>query len=200
MHQSLDAAGIKHAFGGALALAYCTQEPRATIDIDVNVFVAPEEVEEVFASLPEGVKAGQKDRATVRRDGQVRLWWGETPIDLFFDYHPFHEAAAGRAHMVPFGDERIPVLSCEDLAVFKGLFNRTKDWADLEAMAAAGTLDRSVREQLVALVGEDDERVDRLDRVLAVAAGPAPSLHDALGQPHRPHRPGSPGSPGPPGA
>ncbi len=33
-------AGVPHAFGGALALAYYA-EPRATIDIDVNVFVPP---------------------------------------------------------------------------------------------------------------------------------------------------------------
>ncbi|MBI1843131.1 MAG: hypothetical protein HYR89_00725, partial [Actinobacteria bacterium] len=30
--------GVPHAFGGALALAYYA-EPRATIDIDLNVFV-----------------------------------------------------------------------------------------------------------------------------------------------------------------
>ena len=39
LHESLDAAEIPHAFGGALALAWCTQRARGTIDIDVNVFV-----------------------------------------------------------------------------------------------------------------------------------------------------------------
>ncbi len=29
---------------------------------------------------------------------------------------------------------KLPFLSCPDLAVFKVFFNRTKDWADLEAM------------------------------------------------------------------
>lgn len=33
------------------------------------------------------------------------------------------------------------MLSCADLAVFKAFFNRTKDWADLEEMRSAGTLD-----------------------------------------------------------
>ena len=36
---ALDDARIPHAFGGALALAWCTQRARGTIDIDVNVFV-----------------------------------------------------------------------------------------------------------------------------------------------------------------
>ena len=36
--RSLSEASIAHAFGGALALAWCTQRARGTIDIDVNVF------------------------------------------------------------------------------------------------------------------------------------------------------------------
>ena len=43
-------AKIPHAIGGALALAYYA-EPRATIDIDLNVFVPPERWEEVVGAL-----------------------------------------------------------------------------------------------------------------------------------------------------
>ncbi|MDQ1395101.1 MAG: hypothetical protein QOG64_360, partial [Acidimicrobiaceae bacterium] len=35
VHAGLDGARIPHAFGGAIALAYCTEEPRGTRDIDV---------------------------------------------------------------------------------------------------------------------------------------------------------------------
>ncbi len=38
LHAALDAASVPHAFGGALALAWCTQRPRGTVD--VNVFVS----------------------------------------------------------------------------------------------------------------------------------------------------------------
>ena len=41
---------IPHAFGGALALAYYA-EPRATIDIDLNVFVPPDQFPAVAAPL-----------------------------------------------------------------------------------------------------------------------------------------------------
>ena len=41
VHDGLDAAGIPHAIGGAIALGYCVLEPRGTRDVDVNVFVAP---------------------------------------------------------------------------------------------------------------------------------------------------------------
>ena len=49
---ALDAAlaDVPHAFGGALALAYYA-EPRATIDIDLNVFVPAERFEDVAAPL-----------------------------------------------------------------------------------------------------------------------------------------------------
>ena len=39
LHRALERAQLPHAFGGALALAWCTQRARGTIDIDVNVFV-----------------------------------------------------------------------------------------------------------------------------------------------------------------
>ncbi|MGQ0465928.1 MAG: hypothetical protein ACT4QG_11470, partial [Sporichthyaceae bacterium] len=37
IHEALDDAGIAHAFGGALALAFHVEHPRATADIDVNI-------------------------------------------------------------------------------------------------------------------------------------------------------------------
>ena len=54
-------------------------------------------------------------------------------------------------------------LACTDLAVFKAFFNRTRDWADLEDMAAAGALDRDrVLGILVEYLGPGDHRVARL--------------------------------------
>ena len=56
------------------------------------------------------------------------------------------------------------MLDCTSLAVFKAFFNRTKDWADLEEMSAAGQLDVVVvRALLVDLIDEPDPRVARLD-------------------------------------
>src|SRR5437773_11210415 len=39
IHDAFDAVRLPHAFGGALALAWCTERARGTIDIDVNIFV-----------------------------------------------------------------------------------------------------------------------------------------------------------------
>lgn len=99
----------------------------------------------------------------IARDGQARVLWDETPLDLFFDYAPIHEEAARNARRVPFSGAEIPVLGPTELAVFKAMFDRTRDWADIEAMLAAGSLDpAAVRAALAGLVEPDDPRWDRL--------------------------------------
>jgi hypothetical protein len=141
VHDALCAAELPHAFGGAIALAYCTEEPRGTRDLDVNVFIDPDRAREVFAALPSVVTVARADVEAAEREGQARVWWEDTPIDIFLDIHHFHEEVARGVRQMPFMDRTIPVLGCTALAVFKALFDRTKDWADIEAMADVGTMD-----------------------------------------------------------
>ena len=49
LHEGLEGARVPHAFGGAFALLWCTGEPRGTVDIDLNVFVAVHESARVLA-------------------------------------------------------------------------------------------------------------------------------------------------------
>src|SRR5688572_33090851 len=101
---ALAGARIPHAFGGALALAYYA-EPRATIDVDVNVFLVPAAAVSVENALtPLGV-VPHPDRAALERDGQSRWQWDLTPVDLFFANHPIHDAMRDAARTVPFGSE-----------------------------------------------------------------------------------------------
>jgi hypothetical protein len=164
LHEALTSAGLPHAFGGALALAWCTRRARGTIDIDVNVFVGVEDQKRVFESLPEGVKVTTRDRALLRKEGQVRVWWDQTPLDLFLNTTDYHEEVAGRVRTESFAGVRIPFLACMDVAVFKAFFNRTKDWADIEDMQAAGTLDvERVSDIIRRYLGEEDERITSLE-------------------------------------
>ncbi|MEO1057496.1 MAG: hypothetical protein AAFY28_11335 [Actinomycetota bacterium] len=168
VHHALAGASLPHAFGGALALAWCTERARGTIDIDVNVFVGTDRVVDVIDALPEAVERDPEAIAQLTADGQARLWWETTPIDVFLDTTDFHRQAAARVRWEPFGAVDLPFLSCRDLAVFKAFFDRTKDWADLEAMRDAGTLDHdAVAGVLVRYLGGDDPRVARL-RTLVV--------------------------------
>lgn len=167
VHETLANANLPHAFGGALALAWCTERARGTIDIDVNVFVPVSDYERVMQQLPADVRITRKDRALFRKEGQVRLWWDKTPLDLFLNSTDYHDQVSGRVRWEQFGGTTLPFLCCNDLAVFKAFFNRTKDWADLEAMQAAGTLDLAEIISTISLyMGNDDERVGKL-RALA---------------------------------
>ncbi len=167
VHEGLERAAIGHAFGGAIALAYWTSDPRGTSDIDVNVFVPASEAEPALAALPEGAAWDQRTLGRIARDGQVRIFWDETPLDLFFNYVPIHADAARHRRLVPFAGVEIPVLGPVELAVFKAMFDRTRDWADIEAMLAARTLDvDALREQLGKLVAADDARFERLDEAI----------------------------------
>ena len=163
IHRSLDEAAVPHAFGGALALAWCTQRARATIDIDINIFTATANAAEALDALPRDVAIASADRTAIATTGQTRLWWETTPVDVFFNTTDFHSDAALRARIEPFGGHEVPFLACRDLAVFKAFFNRTKDWADLEEMANANALDvESVLGVLARYLGGDDERIERL--------------------------------------
>jgi hypothetical protein len=161
-------ADIPHAFGGALALAYYA-EPRATVDIDVNVFVPVADAPDVIDRLRGLGITGEASAEALERDGQIRIWWDRNPIDLFFSYDPFHDAARDAARLVPFAESTIPVLSADHLLVCKTVFDRPKDWVDLDAMLAAGAeIDAAeVLRWVARITGPDDPRFARIARVLA---------------------------------
>lgn len=163
IHDSLTEAGLAHAFGGAIALAYCVEEPRGTRDLDVNIFIDASEAESVLAFLPRGVRVRKKDIAKVKRNGQARLDWDGTPIDVFLNNIPLHEAVAASVVWVGLEGRDIPVLDCASLVIFKAFFDRTKDWADIEAIAIATPEDIEGAAATIAdLVGEDDPAVEKL--------------------------------------
>ena len=167
IHEALERQRVPHAFGGAIALAYYTLDPRGTSDVDLNVFVPERTPEAALAALPEGIADRESAMAAILESGQARLWWGENPVDIFFDNVPIHDAARANSRKVPFADTEIPILGPIELAAFKTLFNRTRDWADLEAMVSAGTLDIvAAAESAAELAGADDPRIARI-RALA---------------------------------
>lgn len=155
---------VPYAFGGAIALFYY-RDPRSTIDIDVNVFLPPERQAEVSRLLQ---RLYDVDLAQVTADvmttGQTRSLWGTTFVDLFFADTQFHDAMAHRVRRMPFLETEINVLSAEDLLVCKMLFDRPKDWLDVQAVAANAQLGldkRYVESALELFVDRSDARFER---------------------------------------
>jgi len=71
-------------------------------------------------------------------EGQARILWEATPVDLYFWYDAFREPCSERRHRLPFGEgDAIHVLAPEDLLVFKAIFDRAQDWRDIEEVVSA---------------------------------------------------------------
>ena len=139
LSEMLGSAGIPHQFGGAIALAWY-RFPRATTDIDINVTLPPAQAGPVLGLLGHlGVTVTEEDREAIDREGQVRLDWGGSYLDVFFATLDFHLEMAEHARMVRFGPLDIPILAPEDLIACKAIYDRPKDWLDIEEMLRWGT-------------------------------------------------------------
>jgi hypothetical protein len=168
IHEALKARALPHAFGGAIALAYCVQEPRGTRDLDVNIFVDAARAANVLAALPEGVRVEEDDVEKVIRNGQTRLFWDGVPVDVFLNNLPLHEEAANGVLWVDMQGAQIPVLDCASLVIFKSFFARTRDWGDIEEVALATPEDvDSALKAVAGLAGEDDPSYKRLAEISA---------------------------------
>jgi hypothetical protein len=109
-----------------------------------------------WPSYRKGVQARDGALERIASEGRDRLRWGDVPVDLFFPQHRFHAVVASRTIVVPFRGRGIPVLAPTDLAIFKALFGRRKDWADIEAMLTAATVDEAdAGEWLGRILGDD---------------------------------------------
>lgn len=170
VYQRLTGAGIDCAIGGALALAYHVDDPRTTDDIDLNVSVSSERAGAVLTLMPDDLPWTMQTIERIRRDDQVRIMWpvqgeNDLPLDLFFIAGNFHEVVRTRTELVPMMDATVSILSATDLTVFKALFNRSKDWPDIESMLRAHDssvdLDEAIR-WMAEIVGSSDPRTERL--------------------------------------
>jgi hypothetical protein len=168
IHVALKARALPHAFGGAIALAYCVHEPRGTRDLDVNVFVKAAKAAEVLAALPDGVQVERDDVERAVDDGQTRLFWDGVPVDVFLNNLPLHEDVANSVLWVDLQGTQIPVLDCASLVIFKAFFSRTRDWGDIEEVALAAPEDVDAALRAVGdLVGEGDPSYKRLAEIAA---------------------------------
>jgi transcriptional regulator with XRE-family HTH domain len=142
VHENLEAANIEHAFSGAIALAFHTLDPRTTDDIDLHIAADSARVLDVLRALPPQIRWDDVLARIAERQGGVKLrWMRETAVDLFFPRNEHHRIVKQRIERYEFCGAPLPVVSATDLTVFKVLFDRPQDWADIDAMLRAGKVD-----------------------------------------------------------
>lgn len=164
---ALDERGVEFAIGGALALGYWG-EPRGTMDVDITIFLPPDQPTAVARLLQQiGCRLNTtKAIESLLEHSFCRATFADTRIDVFLPSLPFLERH--RRVTVPMGDRMVSVWNAEVLAVLKMLFFRDQDLVDVETMmkVQAGKLDRAwVRSQLVEICGPRDLRVAEWDRL-----------------------------------
>lgn len=168
---ALERGGLEYALGGALAFS-AWAVPRATLDIDLNLFCTPETLRDTLRDLLTLGVEGDLEKAVQQAEemGVAYLRWRGIRLDVFVPSIEFYQEARRtrvRLNVPSLGEAW--VLSAEALAVFKLLFFRPKDLLDLEKLlrVQGEAFDHGyVRTQVAAMVGEDDERILRWDALI----------------------------------
>ncbi len=165
----LEVSRIPYAFGGAIALS-AWAEPRATTDVDLNLWVGDDELAaavEILKRAGVSIELADAERGA-RERGMFAAPHGSYRVDVFVPSVPFYDEALGRRMRVTLADRQTWVLSPESLAVFKMLFFRPKDLVDLARLLEVNRplLDAAfVRRWLVDMVGAQDVRIAKWDEL-----------------------------------
>ena len=166
---ALEGIGAPYAIGGAIAYGF-HGPPRATNDVDLNVFVEPEALGPVLDAL---AKAGatvdpERSMKSARERGDFSVHYGAMRVDVFTPSIELSHSAAARTLSYELLGRPVRVLSAEDLVLFKLLFFRPKDILDVERLLRfrGSDFDRGyVDHWIVQMMGEDDERTREWVRI-----------------------------------
>ena len=94
--------------------------------------------------------------------------WESTPIDMFFAYDAFHDAAAADRRTVPFADHGDPDPGSRAPHRLQGGVRPASDWVDIDAMLEADVeLDPAeVMRWVGRIAGDRDPRYERIAALL----------------------------------
>lgn len=114
---ALESNHVEYAIGGALALGYYAN-PRATVDVDINIFVPPETGLDRVLEILQSVGFVPDDPATLdrtaREDGQFRGRLSGLRVDVFVPAIAFYASLNARKRRVSLLGKPIYILGPED--------------------------------------------------------------------------------------
>lgn len=168
--EQLEARGQEYAVGGAIALGFWGV-PRGTVDVDLTIFLSPDHPSECIALLED---LGCEFEASVvsrslREHGFCGVNFGGLRLDVFLPIVPIYEAARSRRKCVELAGQTVRVWDAESLVIFKMMFFRRKDLADVEQIlrTQGKRFDRTwVRDQLAVMYGARDPRLSTWDEIV----------------------------------
>jgi hypothetical protein len=160
---ALDKSGQEYALGGALALGFWAQ-PRGTLDVDVTLFISPKQPSSCVRLLQQiGCDLVASDAlASLAEHGFCQVKFQRRRLDVFLPIVPFYEEARLRRTQVLLEGSPVMIWDAETLCVFKMMFFRRRDLADVEQILQTQRekLDQEwVLEQLINLYGSHDPRI-----------------------------------------
>ncbi|MBI2932193.1 MAG: hypothetical protein HYY16_11125 [Planctomycetes bacterium] len=144
---------LRRSYGGAIAYNYYGP-PRLTQDVDVLVLVPDMKAAAFVEALAAaGCRHGDRDpqpielRAVLndlRSKAHLAVFVCKgIRVEVFFPWHPFHHRVLDRSPQRDLEGRPIRIHAAEDLIIFKKIFDRPKDIADIKAilLAQKGKLD-----------------------------------------------------------
>jgi hypothetical protein len=133
----LDELRVPHMLIGGLAVSLWG-EPRSTLDIDLSLWVEPEEFDSTIAALSLRLHALPPDPMAFARDTRVLPVESSQGVraDLVFAALPPEREAIRRARPMQVGGKVVNVASVEDLILMKLVSEREKDTEDARRLLA----------------------------------------------------------------
>ena len=162
---ALDSRGCEYAVGGAIALGFWA-EPRGTLDVDVTLYFAENAVQSCLELLADiGCQFDEKAAQTLMNEhAYCQAIFGGRRIDVFLPTIPLYEAAFLRRCKIEISGQPIKIWDAETLCVFKLMFFRRKDIADVEQILKhqAEKLDRDwITKKITDIYEKRDPRVSQ---------------------------------------
>ena len=161
----LDAQGLSYMLIGGLAVA-AWGEPRATLDVDVSVWIEPEDFDEAvrqiaarFRALPDALEFARRSRVVpILTSNGIRA-------DIVLAALADERQMLARAATKTLSEGEIRVAAVEDLIFMKLLSERPQDQEDARRLIRRfrATLDRQYLEPRLAELAEAMARTDILD-------------------------------------